>query len=432
MKKALIITYYWPPSGGSGVQRWLYFCKYLREYGWEPIIFTAENADYPVLDNSLKSEFPEGLEVISQPIWEPYAIYKKIMGLRQNEGLVLNVVQKKEKRSLMKFISVWIRGNLFIPDARKFWIRPSVKTLNAYLKDNEIDIMVSTSPPQTPHIIALRLKKKYPNIPWVADFRDPWTRINYFNDLYLSKWSKEKHYKLERNVLQNSDRILTVSNKWAIDFLNLGACSISVIPNGFEGDISESKDVHGLQNTSNQLIFSHVGILTENRNPVHVWDALKTIIDDESLDREVVIRLIGKVDDCIVDYIESIGLKQYLDIVDYVDKKKAKEEMRNSDILLLVGIPKEKGVVPGKFFEYLRAGRPILNISPEDADVAKMINDFSIGETVDFKDYTNTLAKLRKLIFDSANYMPDQKEINKYSRKNLTKELTVLFDEITL
>ena len=186
MKKVLIITYYWPPSGGAGVQRWLKFAKYLSDFGWEPIIYTVENGEYPVLDYDLLDEVPKGITVLKTPIWEPYSIYKKFTGRKKEDKINSGFLSEKKNPKLLEKLSIWIRGNLFIPDARKFWIKPSVNFLTNYLIDNPVDIVVSSGPPHSSHIIALKLKEKN-KLPWLADFRDPWTNIYYYKELLLNK-----------------------------------------------------------------------------------------------------------------------------------------------------------------------------------------------------------------------------------------------------
>ena len=194
-KKVLIVVYYWPPSGGSGVQRWTKFVKYLRDFGLEPIIYTPSNPERPALDTSLENDIPEGLEVIQRTIWEPYSLYKKFVGIDKEEQLGSGLmISGKENSTLQKF-SIWIRGNLFVPDARRFWIQPSIKYLTSYLLENPVDAIVSTGPPHSLHLIGLGLSKKT-HIPWLADFIDPWTNIDFFEELKLNGPAKKRHHKL--------------------------------------------------------------------------------------------------------------------------------------------------------------------------------------------------------------------------------------------
>ena len=203
MKRVLIITYYWPPSGGSGVQRWLKMSKYLPDYDWQPVIYTTENAEYPIIDPSLEKDVPTDMEVIRRPIHEPYNFYKKFLGIKKEETVKMGFIHEKEKKKGWKVnFSLWIRGNLFIPDARCGWVKPSVKYLKEYLKEHPVDAIISTGPPHSMHLIAMKLKEEL-GIPWIADFRDPWTEIDYYNDLHLTRCADRKHHRLEREVLTN-------------------------------------------------------------------------------------------------------------------------------------------------------------------------------------------------------------------------------------
>lgn len=219
MKRVLIITYYWPPSGGSEVQRWLKMSKYLPEYGWQPVVYTAENAEFPVDDPSLEKDVSPEAEVIRRPIVKPY----NFLGLKEK--------QKGWKGNL----SVWVRGNLFIPDARCCWVKPSVKFLTEYLKEHPVDAIISTGPPHSMHLIALKLKEKL-NIPWIADFRDPWTEIDYYDDLHLTKWADKKHHRLEREVLTKADKVVTVSSDGARRLGRIGNRNVRVFPDGFDSE----------------------------------------------------------------------------------------------------------------------------------------------------------------------------------------------------
>ena len=236
MRKALVITYYWPPAGGSGVQRWLKFSKYLREFGYESIIYTPENPEFMATDKSLEAEIPEGLEVIKRRIWEPYSLYKKVTGRKEairpgfisnhdsvagasisvgtNASAGANINTKKKasikKTSFKERLSFFIRSNLFFPDPKMFWIRPSVKFLKRYVVQNGIDIIVTTGPPHSMHIIGRRVSEAT-SVPWIADFRDPWTKMYNFKYMGYTSLIKSKHERAERKVLKSADAVVTVT-----------------------------------------------------------------------------------------------------------------------------------------------------------------------------------------------------------------------------
>ena len=212
MKKALIISYYWPPSGGAGVQRWLKFVKYLRDFGWEPVVFCPENPEYPETDTSLFKDVPPGLEVLKLPIWEPYQAYKKLLGQKKEDKINAAFLSETKKNKTLEAISIWIRGNFFIPDARKFWISPAVKFLRRYLEKHSADVIISTGPPHSTHLIAMALATGS-GIPWLADFRDPWTNIDFYKFLKLSSWADHRHHKLEMEVLQKANAVSVIRSE---------------------------------------------------------------------------------------------------------------------------------------------------------------------------------------------------------------------------
>ena len=264
MKKALVITYYWPPAGGSGVQRWLKFVKYFRDFGIEPIIYTVDNANYPIMDNSLGNDIPKEIEILKQPIWEPNNLLS-FFGKKKNESAgFLN-----PNPNFMGKIAQYIRANYFIPDARKFWVKPSVNYLKKYLLNNEIDVIITTGPPHSVHLIGLQLKKEL-NIKWISDFRDPWTEIDYFHQLPLTKKSIQKHHKLEQEVIKFSDAVIVVGKTMKENY-EVFQKNIFVVTNGFDGEIAE-----GAKLDSNFTI-THIGLMNADRNPRMLWEVLSEI-----------------------------------------------------------------------------------------------------------------------------------------------------------
>ncbi|HEV8514325.1 MAG TPA: glycosyl transferase, partial [Cyclobacteriaceae bacterium] len=214
-KKVLIITYYWPPAGGIAVVRWVKFVKYIRENGWEPVVFTVSNGNYPLIDASLEKDVPEGIQIIKRPIWEPHQLYRFLAKNKKSSGLA--DIKPKDSASFVEKLSNWVRSNFFIPDARAFWIKPSVKFLKDYLKMNPVDAIVSTGPPHSAHLIALALKKQI-GLPWLADFRDPWTTMDYYKELLLTNWADKKHHRLELEVLKTADSVTVIGNGMKVEF----------------------------------------------------------------------------------------------------------------------------------------------------------------------------------------------------------------------
>jgi glycosyltransferase involved in cell wall biosynthesis len=276
-RKVLIITYYWPPGGGAGVQRWLKFVKYLNEFGWQPIVYTPENGEMPVLDDSLAADIPNDTLVIKTPIWEPYDFYKKLVGAKKHEKINTGFLTERKRPGLKEKLAVWLRGNFFIPDARCFWIKPSVSFLNKWLSENNVDAIVSTGPPHSMHLIAQKVSVRN-RIPWLADFRDPWTNIDYYKDLMLTGWADRRHHDLEKSVVSVADRVVVVGPTMQHEFSEKYHRNIDVITNGFDTD-----DVlHADTIRNDKFVIAHVGTLVRTRNPVKLWNVLSDLISEHA------------------------------------------------------------------------------------------------------------------------------------------------------
>lgn len=432
MKRVLIITYYWPPSGGSGVQRWLKMSKYLPQYGWEPVIFTADGAEYPVEDASLSKEVPPETVVLKLPIVEPYSIYKRFLGIKGNEKIKAGFINEGAKKSAWKEnLSIWIRGNLFIPDARCWWIKPSVRFLSKYLKDNKIDVIISTGPPHSMHLIAMELNKRT-EIPWVADFRDPWTDIDFYDELKLTRWADRRHHKLESAVMQNASRVVFVGRHGALLQKEKHHRDIDVITNGFDFDIPQ--EPHTL---TAKFTISHVGIIGSSRNPLALWDALKELIDEnEAFRQHVEVRLIGQVDRSVFDSVKERLLSDYVTFTPYIEHDEVFHVLSESQTLLLLinNTPSAKSILSGKIFEYMASGRPILAIAPPDGDAAAVLQETETGTICDFDDKDSIKATLLTLFERYSNddlHTIYKAQVNAYSRKELTKKYAVILDELT-
>ena len=435
MKRVLIIAYYWPPSGGSGVQRWLKMSKYFPENGWQPVVYTAENAEYPVEDFSLEKDIAPETEVIKRKIFEPYSFYKKFLGMKKEEKIKAGFINEgKMKSSWKENISIWLRGNLFIPDARCLWIRPSVRFLKKYLQENPVDAIISTGPPHSMHLIAKELHKKL-NIPWIADFRDPWTDIDYFKLLKLSKRSLKKHHKLQYEVLTEADNVVAVSWNWAKGLKGHGAKNVSVITNGYDFD---TENITTKPELSRDFTISHIGVLRAMKNAELFWSTLGELIKDETLtdfSKLLRIRLIGQVDNSILNLIKKYELENNIEIIPYIPHDKIFAEQVSSQVLLLLinNSPSVKGLMTGKIFEYMASGRPTFAIGPVDGDIARVLNETNLGVIVDFEDKEG----MKKVIIDMFNkYKNNQlvtnknENIEKYSRRYLSKEYVKIIEKI--
>ena len=433
MKRVLIITYYWPPSGGSGVQRWLKMSKYLPENGWQPVIYTAENAEYPVEDPSLEKDVCPEAEVIRRPIVEPYNFYKKFLGLKKEQKVKAGFIDETGKQKGWKErLSVWIRGNFFIPDARCWWVKPSVRYLKNYLKDHPVDAIISTGPPHSMHLIAMKLKESL-GLPWIADFRDPWTEIDYYSELHLTKRSDRKHHRLEHEVLTKADKVVTVAPDGAQRLEQLGAKDVVTIYNGFDRDDNEQATVMPAE----KFTITYLGVLSKIQSPDNLWQGLGELIkEQENFCKDLKINMIGQIDKTAVQAIQKNGLSDHVVFTSYIPHAQVAQVHRSSTLLLLLLMPdsepRAKGLLTGKLFEYLASGRPILCIGPEDGDAARIINETHAGTTVGFGDKE----KIKEVIKDfyqsylEGNLPDNTTSIEKYSRKALTKEYAVLLSKI--
>ena len=426
MKRVLIITYYWPPSGGAGVQRWLKFVKYLRSFNWEPIVFTIENGEFPVLDYDLNKEIPDGVEVLKVPAWEPYKMYKLFSGKKKTDGINSGFLSEKKGSSLVESLSKWIRGNLFIPDARKFWIKPANQFLNHYLQNNAIDVIISSGPPHSTHLIGLSLKNKF-QIPWLSDFRDPWTNIDFYKDLKLTKIADQKHKKLENDVLVQSDIVLTIGKQLSKELKTLGAKRVEIIENGFDPQDFLDDTNHELDE---KFSIAHIGSFTPSRNHLVLWKALSHLVDEqEEFKSKLEIKLIGKVDYSVLQSIKDFGLDTYLKKIEYVSHSEVIKHQKTSKLLLLMvnNTPNAKGIVTGKVFEYMASKRPILAIGPKDGDLGEILTQTSSGIVCDYDNVENLSSTIWRIFKDDTKF---ENNISLYSRVKLTEKLVNLLNEV--
>ena len=423
MKKVLIVSYYWPPAGGPGVQRWLKFAKYLPEYDIQPIVYIPENAHYPLQDPSLVSEVPRNIKLLKKPIFEPYSL-AGFFSKNDTRKISSGIIPEERNQGLLQKAMLFIRGNFFIPDARKFWIKPSVKFLSTYLQEHQIDILITTGPPHSMHLIGLQLKKDL-NLKWIADFRDPWTQIGYHKKLKLTSAARRKHERLEKEVLQNADQVITTSFTTREEFERITSSPVNVITNGYDYENVAPKPL------DDKFTLSHIGSLLSGRNPEQLWSALQELIaEDADFAANFQLKLIGAVGESVLDSIQKSGLKEHLFLKDYVSHSEALQLQRSSQLLLLIEIDSEetRGIIPGKIFEYMVSNRPILAIGPENADIQKILRETNTGT---FFLYSQK-EEIKEFIWEKyAEYKKGELRshalgLQKFSRKALTGELANL------
>lgn len=419
--KVLIITYYWPPAGGPGVQRWLKFVKYLRDFGVEPIVYTVDKVNYPILDKSLQKDIPDNVKILKQPIWEPNKLFRK-SSKKTSAGFL------DAKPSFFGKIAQYIRANYFIPDARKFWIKPSVSYLSNYLNKNSIDVVITTGPPHSLHIIGLKLKEKL-NIKWIADFRDPWTEIDYFHQLPLTKNSIERHEALERQVLKNADAVLVIGKTMAESYEKYRS-DVHVITNGYDS-MNETQHV----NLDTKFSVVHIGMMNADRNHKILWQALQELCEEDSnFSEDLQLKFIGKLADEVFQSINDHKLKSNVEFIDYVEHHKVLEYQKSAQVLLLSvnNVPSSKAIITGKIFEYLQAKRPILAIAPKDGELAEILKNTNAGATVDFNDKEALKTYISNFYtsYKSQTLAVESSNIKQYHRKNLTHQLAKIIKSI--
>ena len=435
MKRVLVITYYWPPSGGSGVQRWLKTSKYLPQSGWEPVIYTPENPDVNSVDESLLKDVSPELKVITRKIREPYAAYKFLTGKKKGEHLQANIVSS-EKKGFVQKLSAHIRANWFIPDPRCWWIGPSVKYLSKLIEGGErFDAVISTGPPHSMHLIAREIHKVF-NIPWIADFRDPWTRIFYFKHLGLSAKSLRKHKELERSVIAEADRVTVVSSQMKTEFsqgeFETFKDKVEIIPNGYDPEDFDS--IEKAPDAEGKFVIAHTGLMPESANPDKLWKVLGDMAkSDKDLKEKLMVVTMGQTDGSVKKDIAENGLSNNFKDLGYVPHAQSVAWQKRADILLLPLRKEEesKAILTGKFFEYLASGNNILAFGPTDGDLARSLKETGSGIICEFDDENSIKEAFVKLQKPNS---PTQEQIEnrqKYSRKAGAESFAKLLDQIT-
>lgn len=422
-KKVLILAYYWPPAGGPGVQRWLKFVKYLPEFNIEPVVFAPENANYPIIDESLTAEVSKDIEVVKLPIAEPYA-FAKFFSKGKTDTISRGIINENKKQSLIEKLLLFIRGNFFIPDARVGWVKPATSFLLEYIQKHNIETIVTTGPPHSMHLIGLNLKQKL-GLKWVADFRDPWTTIGYHKQLKLTKASEGKHKALEKQVLTKADQIIVTSSVTKQEFQQITNQSIEVITNGYDDETSEviKLDV--------KFTLSHIGSLLAKRNPEILWKSLSELVEEnDDFKNDFQLNLVGFVSENTLESIKINNLTNHVNEVGYVSHSESVKFQKKSQVLLLIEIDSEETrcIIPGKLFEYMVSNRPIIAIGPIASDVEQIIKNTNTGKFFDYHD----LESLKKTILDhymafkQGNLKTHPIGLQKYHRKSLTQSLSNL------
>jgi len=418
-RKILLILYYWPPAGGPGVQRWLYFVRYLPEFGIEPVLYLPKNPHYPLRDPELEAWIPDGLKVYRCRFWEPYGL-ASLLSRSKTRRISSGIIRRKEPGLLEKAL-LWIRGNLFIPDARRGWVKPALRQLPAIVEREGIDTVVTSGPPHSLHLIGMGLKERL-GLRWVADFRDPWTEIGYMDALFLGKRALRKHRQLESRVLRSADQIVTTSNTTREAFEKLTHRPVAVVTNGYDAQPGDGTQPDG------DFVLAHIGSMLSDRNPEALWKALRSLREeDRGFARRLRIELTGLVSPEIEQSLRKYGLWEHTLVRPYVPHREALVLQRQAQVLLLVEIdaPQTRGILPGKLFEYMAAARPILAIGPEKWEAAQLVEQTGCGSGFTYGQESEIRARLVRWyeLYCAGNLRQNPGIAKPFHRRAITEQL---------
>lgn len=419
MKKILVITYYWPPSGGAGVQRWLKFTRYLPEYGVQPVVLTVDpaQASYAQLDETLEAEIDPQTEVHRTKTFELYNLYMQLTGKKE---IPYGGFANETRESFVQRLAKMVRGNFFIPDPRKGWNRYAYRKAVELIREHGIDTVVTTSPPHSTQLIGLKLKQKL-GIRWIADLRDPWTDIYYYSELYHSFFARHIDRRLELKVLQQADRIITVSQDvkriFAEKLPASEAGKFAVIPNGYDEEDFQQE----IQPDTDRFVITYTGTISAMYDIDGFLAALAALPASQLA--TIKLRFVGKIPPSIVEKIRQAVPDLELELAGYVDHRRSVGYLLQSSMQLLV-IPKvdnNKGIITGKFFEYLASGRPVLAIGPKGGDLDDLMQKTDCGQLFSYDDDQGIKSMITRWQ-DSQLEIRNQQRAQ-YSRRELAREL---------
>jgi glycosyltransferase involved in cell wall biosynthesis len=430
-RKVLIVTYYWPPSGGSGVQRWLKFAKYLDRAGWQVLVLTPENTSFTIQDASLVKDVPPGIDVLRLPIWEPYDVFFRLSRWMGKGKPAASDMITTGKKSLFQKVSSWIRGNLFIPDARVFWVKPAVTFLDDLLRTNQVSTIITTGPPHSIHLIGLNLKKKNAGIRWVADFRDPWSEWDLLDTLSLTAPARRRHRHMEKEVLTSADKVITIAPYHAGRLEELGGRKVDLITNGF--DEEDFRDIRRV--STSKFTVRHTGIVDELRDPRPAMEAIRLACkEDSTIAGQIAVEFIGNVNTNFQsDIRKDDTLASITRFIPNVPHQELLARYAETDLQLLVlaHTAIAPGNLPGKFFEYLASGSPVLAVGPVDGDAGDILRRTTAGEIYERNDIQGMKMSFLKYFRQwKAGVLPGDRDVSAFTRKKLTDQLITLLESL--
>ncbi|MEE9438656.1 MAG: glycosyltransferase [Saprospiraceae bacterium] len=430
MKKILIITYYWPPASGPGVQRFLKFVKYFSYFDIVPIILTVQNGSYSSSDESLLNDVPQGVQVYRTTTIEPFRIYNALRG-KKGKGVEIGMGNIKNPDSTFKKLANYIRSNYFVPDARVGWNRSAKKKALQIIAKHDINTIITTGPPHSTHLIGLFLKSRIKNINWIADLRDPWVNIYYEKYLSRNKRSAALNQKLENEVLQFADKVVVVSEGMKTEFEDRSQM-ITIIPNGYDG-----ADLKGIIDPQSEFfVIAYTGNYKVNQNIKSVWNAISQLCEDNlSFAANMKLEFTGPVNQEVKTSISEYKLQKNVQYSGFVKHEVAVQLMKQASLVYLP-IPQSennKMIITGKIFEYMASHTPILSVGPLDGNAADVLNNCERGPMY---DYDNIEGIKQRILVEynhwKNNNRKNRKEVSKlyekYERKNLTRDYVNLMN----
>lgn len=432
LNKVLVITYYWPPSGGAGVQRSLKFVKYLSHMGYDPVVLTVreDKASYPLHDPSLLLEVPTSVNVVRTNSFEPLNILSTIIGKKNVPyGGFANANKESKKQKLLR----WVRGNFFIPDARVGWISYAFNEAKRIIADEKIECVYISSPPHSSQLIGLKLKEVFPALRWVADLRDPWTDIYYYKDLLHGKRAKLKDEQFEKQVLETADAIVVVSEPIKNSFLEKSVLvlpsKIHVLPNGFD----ESDFQSGISVSREEYNITYVGTMADSYKPEMFFNVFKRLVEQYT-ELNIRFNFIGNAPWTLKKMVDDMGLEANCSWGGHIGHDEAVKEMQRANALLLIIPDTEgaKGILTGKLFEYLGAKRMIVGIGPADGDAADIIRECAAGEMFERNQEEKLFSWMKEKIEmwkSGDEFKAGNNFIKNYTREALTKRLALILSD---
>lgn len=437
MKKVLIVAYYFPPSGGPGVQRVLKYVQYLRDFGWEPVVLTVRDGNFPARDESLLAEIPEGVKVIRTEIFEPYDLYRKLTGKGKGVAIDVNTIRKEgAKISASERLAEFVRATLFIPDARIGWLNAAVKAGMEAIRELKIDAIYSSSPPYTCALIARALKRKS-GLPWVAGFRDPWTGFITTPKRWVIPARIDRM--LEHAVFREASAVevawVGITKDAVGKYPGLPLSKFHHLPNGF--DSADFPSVDPASRTDQRFTVTYTGSMYGRRNPYEFLKAVEHLVHRGEVDpARIRLRFIGRFGEEVMEMFRASDVHDAVEVVGYMAHRESVAQLLLSDALLLVvdECDESEEVVPGKVYEYIGSGRPVIAVAPEKSAIAELIAETRSGYVAHQSNLPGIAAAFLALYRDHVNgtetLVPDREAIDRYERRNTTGQLAALLDAV--